>query len=101
VAEAVPAACLAAGAPLAVLPAGVELPAAAAAGEDGVAGLAAAPASGVAGVAAELPALGVDVSAFGAGEAAWVLSAFDFEASLEDPPEQAVPTMARMLNRAT
>jgi hypothetical protein len=52
-------------------------------------------------VAAELPALGVDVSAFGAGEAAWVLSAFDFEASLEDPPEQAVPTMARMLNRAT
>jgi hypothetical protein len=42
----------------------------------------------------------LDESAFGAGEAAWVLSAF-FEASLEDPPEQAAPNMASVLNRAT
>jgi hypothetical protein len=51
------------------------------------------------GVAAGEPALGVD--GFGAGVAVAGVSAFDFEASLEDPPEQAAPIMARVLNRAT
>ena len=64
------------------LPAGVEPLAVGAAGE-AAAELAAAPVSGVAGLAA---AVGVDVS-LGAGEAAWVESAFFDEAPFEDPPE--------------
>jgi hypothetical protein len=80
--------------------AGVELPAAGVDGEDGVAAGLPGAAAAVVGVAADGSALGVDELAFGAGEAAWVLSAF-FEASLEDPPEQAAPNMASVLNRAT
>jgi hypothetical protein len=49
-----------------------------------------------------LSALGVDEPAVGAGEAAWLVSALEFdEACLDDPPEQAAPSMARVLNRAT
>jgi hypothetical protein len=83
----------------AALPAGVE-PLAATDGDDGVAAALPGAAAAVVGVADELSALGVDASVLGAGEAAWVLSAF-FEASLEDPPEQATPNMASVLNRAT
>jgi hypothetical protein len=84
----------------AALPAGVEPLAAGADGDDGVAAGLPGAAAAVVGVADELSALGVDASVLGAGEAAWVLSAF-FEASLEDPPEQATPNMASVLNRAT
>jgi hypothetical protein len=56
----------------------------------------------VVGVAPEASVAGVDAeSALGAGAADCVLSAFDFEASLDDPPEQAPPSRASVLNRAT
>jgi hypothetical protein len=72
--------------------------AAEAAGADAAAA-AAPPASGVAGVAAEPSLLGVDpVFVCGPGEAA---STFAFEASLEEPPEQAPPMRARVLRSAT
>jgi len=101
----VPAACLAAGVLLAadLLAPGVEF-AAVPAGADGDAGDAelAAGAPGVDGLAAELSALGVDEPALGAGDAAAFVSDFEFDDDcLEDPPEQAAPSMARVLNRAT
>jgi hypothetical protein len=62
----------------------------------------AAVASGVAGAATGLSGAGMDpVSVCPAGAAASVWSAVDFEASLEDPPEQAPPMMARVLKSAT
>jgi hypothetical protein len=52
--------------------------------------------------AGELSALGVDEPAVGAGEAAWLVSALEFdEACFDDPPEQAPPSKARVLIRAT
>jgi hypothetical protein len=67
------------------------------AGDEGLAGLA-----GVA-AGAELSALGVDGLALGAAGAADCDWSADFdEAFLEPPPpEQAAPSMARVLNRAT
>jgi len=71
------------------------------AGEPGVEALAA----GLLGVAAAdelLSALGVDGLALGAaGAAFWVWSADFDDADLEEPPEQAAPTMASVLNKAT
>src|SRR5581483_467445 len=84
----------------ALLAAGLELAAEPdeADGEDGVAGLLAAGAEGFCGLADGLSALGVDEPAVGAGEPAWLVSALDFdEAFLEEPPEQAPPSNARVL----
>lgn len=97
--EAVPAADLLAGAaePEAVAPDGED-------GEAGDAGLAAGLPGVAAGAADELSALGVDGLALGAdGAAAGVWSAPDFDEAFlsEPPPEQAAPSMARVLNKAT
>src|SRR5581483_6140577 len=89
---------------VAALPAaGLEFAAAPAADEDAAWPLSAAGAAALDGVPAdELSAPGVDEPAEGAGEAAGLVSALEFdEACLEDPPEQAPPSKARVLIRAT